>query len=144
MPAADTVTIPPGADLKIPGLTPFVVPNDDFYRIDTAIVVPRVDTAAWSLKVTGMVDREVEIDWATLQSKPMQEALVTLTCVSNEVGGDLTGNAVWTGWPVRDLLAMAGPQAGADMVLSRSVDGFTAGRRWRRSPTTATPSSRSG
>ncbi len=127
VPAADTVTIPPGADLKIPGLTPFVVPNDDFYRIDTAIVVPRVDTAQWSLKVTGMVDREVEIDWATLQSKPMQEALVTLMCVSNEVGGDLTGNAVWTGWPVRDLLAMAGPRTGADMVLSRSVDGFTAG-----------------
>ncbi len=74
-----------------------------------------------------MVDQEVEIDWATLQSKPMQEALVTLMCVSNEVGGDLTGNAVWTGWPVRDLLAMAGPKAGADMVLSRSVDGFTAG-----------------
>ena len=78
------------------------------------------------LKVTGMVDREVEIDWKTLQGKQMQEALVTLTCVSNEVGGDLVGNAVWTGWPVRELLAMAGPQAGADMVLPTSIDGFTA------------------
>ena len=75
----------------------------------------------------------------------MQEALVTLTCVSNEVGGDLVGNAVWTGWPVRELLAMAGPKAGADMVLQTSIDGFTAGDAARaRSPTTATPCSRSG
>jgi len=120
------LAIPAGADLGVPGLTPYIVPNADFYRIDTAIVVPRVDANDWSLKVTGMVDREVEIDWKTLQSKQMQEALVTLTCVSNEVGGDLVGNAVWTGWPVRELLAMAGPQAGADMVLQTSVDGFTA------------------
>jgi DMSO/TMAO reductase YedYZ molybdopterin-dependent catalytic subunit len=120
------LAIPPGADLKLPGLTPYIVPNTDFYRIDTAIVVPRIDANEWKLKVTGMVDREVEIDWKTLQGKQMQEALVTLTCVSNEVGGDLIGNAVWTGWPVRELLAMAGPKAGADMVLQTSIDGFTA------------------
>ena len=122
-----TLTIPAGADLGIEGLTPYIVPNEDFYRIDTAIVVPRLDAAEWRLKVTGMVDREVEIDWKTLQSKQMQEALVTLMCVSNEVGGDLTGNAVWTGWPVRELLAMAGPKAGADMVLQTSADGWTCG-----------------
>jgi DMSO/TMAO reductase YedYZ molybdopterin-dependent catalytic subunit len=104
-----------------------VVANADFYRIDTALVVPRLDATQWRLRVTGMVDREVEIDWATLQGKPMREALVTLTCVSNEVGGDLIGNAVWTGWPVRELLAMAGPQAGADMVLQTSADGWTCG-----------------
>ena len=125
--AATPVTIPAGADLRIPGLTTYVVPNPDFYRIDTAIVVPRVDTSDWRLKVTGLVDREVEIDWNTLQSKPMQEALVTLTCVSNEVGGDLIGNAVWTGWPVRELLALAGPKPKADMVLQTSVDGWTCG-----------------
>ena len=119
------VTIPAGADLKIPGLTPYIVPNADFYRIDTAIVVPRVDASTWSLKVTGMVDREVVIDWNTLQGKPMKDAVITLTCVSNEVGGNLAGNAVWTGWPVRELLAMAGPKPGADMVLQTSVDGFT-------------------
>ncbi|MBC9822800.1 molybdopterin-dependent oxidoreductase [Terrabacter sp. MAHUQ-38] len=120
------LAIPDGADLKIPGLTPYIVPNAEFYRIDTAIVVPRVDANEWRLTVTGMVDREVEIDWKTLQSKQMQEALVTLTCVSNEVGGDLIGNAVWTGWPVRELLRMAGPKPGADMVLQTSIDGFTA------------------
>lgn len=123
----DPLTVPAGADLQVPGAVRYVVPNADFYRIDTALVVPRLDAGAWRLRVTGMVDREVEIDWATLQSKPMKEALVTLTCVSNEVGGDLVGNAVWTGWPVRELLAMAGPRTGADMVLQTSADGWTCG-----------------
>ena len=128
VPAVPTpVSVPTEAQLQIRGITPYVVPNAQFYRIDTALVVPQVETRGWRLRVHGLVDREVEIDWKTLLSKPMQEALVTLTCVSNEVGGDLAGNAVWTGWPIRELLAMAGPQSGADMVLSTSVDGFTAG-----------------
>jgi DMSO/TMAO reductase YedYZ molybdopterin-dependent catalytic subunit len=121
------VSVPAAAQLQVPGVTPYVVPNAEFYRIDTALVVPQVDTRGWKLRVHGLVDREVEIDWDALMAKPMQEALLTLTCVSNEVGGDLAGNAVWTGWPIRELLAMAGPQRGADMVLSTSVDGFTAG-----------------
>jgi len=125
--AAKPVVIPAGAQLPVQGITPYIMPNAEFYRIDTALVVPRLDTADWSLKVHGMVDREVTIDWATLLAKPMQDSLVTLMCVSNEVGGDLTGNAVWTGWPVRELLTMAGPRPGADMVLSTSSDGWTAG-----------------
>ena len=125
--AGRTVVVPPGAQLDVAGITPYIMPNADFYRIDTALVVPRLDTAGWSLKVHGMVDREVTIDWATLLTKSMQDSLVTLMCVSNEVGGDLTGNAVWTGWPVRELLKLAGPTSGADMVLSTSSDGWTAG-----------------
>ena len=124
---ATPVAVPAGADLDVPGAAPFIVPNDDFYRIDTAIVVPRLTAEDWRLKVTGLVDREVELDWATLQDKPMRQALVTLACVSNEVGGDLVGNAVWTGWPVRELLALAGPRSGADMVLQTSADGWTCG-----------------
>jgi len=124
---AKPVVKPAGAQLPVKGITPYVMPNADFYRIDTALVVPRLDTADWSLKVHGMVEREVTIDWATLLTKPMQDSLVTLMCVSNEVGGDLTGNAVWTGWPVRELLKLAGPRKGADMVLSTSSDGWTAG-----------------
>ena len=127
LPKAAPVAIPAGAQLDVKGITPYVMDNADFYRIDTALVVPQLDTADWSLRVYGMVDREVTIDWATLMAKPMQNALVTLMCVSNEVGGDLTGNAVWTGWPVRELLKMAGPKPGADMVLSTSSDGWTAG-----------------
>jgi len=125
--AAKPVVIPEGAHLPVKGITPYVMPNADFYRIDTALAVPQLDAAGWSLKVHGMVDREVTISWATLLSKPMQDSLVTLMCVSNEVGGNLTGNAVWTGWPVRELLKMAGPKPDADMVLSTSSDGWTAG-----------------
>jgi len=121
------VVVPAGAELDVKGITPYIMDNADFYRIDAALVVPQLDTAGWSLKVHGMVDHEVTINWATLLTKPMQDALVTLMCVSNEVGGDLTGNAVWTGWPVRELLKMAGPKPGADMVLSTSMDGWAAG-----------------
>ena len=125
-----TPTVTPsldGASVSVDGVTPFIVANDDFYRIDTAFVVPQLDTASWSLRVWGEVEQEVTLDWATLLKQPLEQHLVTLTCVSNEVGGDLVGNALWTGWPVRNLLAMAKPKAGADMVLSRSSDGFTAG-----------------
>lgn len=124
---ANPVVVPAGAELNVKGITPYIANNADFYRIDTALVVPQLDTAGWSLKVHGLVEREVTLDWAALLAKPMQDALVTLMCVSNEVGGDLTGNAVWTGWPVRELLKMAGPKPGADMVLSTSSDGWTAG-----------------
>ncbi|WP_371745863.1 molybdopterin-dependent oxidoreductase [Arthrobacter oryzae] len=119
--------LPAGAELDLGGISPLVTPNRDFYRIDTALTVPAVDPETWVLKVTGMVDRDIELDFASLLSKPMTERHVTIACVSNEVGGDLIGNALWLGWPVRELLAMAGPQSGADMVLSRSTDGWTAG-----------------
>ena len=125
--AAKPLVIPDGAQLPVKGITPYIMPNVDFYRIDTALVVPQLDATGWSLKVHGMVDQEVTISWAALLTKPMQDSLVTLMCVSNEVGGNLTGNAVWTGWPVRELLKMAGPKPGADMVLSTSSDGWTAG-----------------
>jgi len=119
--------IPAGADLRVPGLAPYVTPNEDFYRIDTALQVPRIDPAQWSLKVTGMVQREITISFAELLAKPLVEHVITLCCVSNEVGGSLIGNATWLGYPIRDVLTEAGPLPGADMVLSRSQDGFTAG-----------------
>ncbi|MEI2731593.1 MAG: molybdopterin-dependent oxidoreductase [Dermatophilaceae bacterium] len=120
---------PPAVDanVDIPGVPSWVVPNGDFYRIDTALVVPRVSAADWSLRVWGEVEREVTLTWAELLAKPLVRRYTTLACVSNEVGGHLVGNAEWTGWPVRELLASAGPRPGADMVLSRSVDGWTAG-----------------
>ncbi|MFI7494171.1 molybdopterin-dependent oxidoreductase [Kocuria sp. M4R2S49] len=119
--------IPAGADLGIEGVEPWLTPADDFYRIDTALSVPRIDVADWRLRIHGMVDREIELSFEELVARPLAEHVVTLACVSNPVGGDLVGNAVWTGVPVRDLLAEAGVQADADMVLSTSEDGFTAG-----------------
>ncbi|ACZ30419.1 oxidoreductase molybdopterin binding protein [Xylanimonas cellulosilytica DSM 15894] len=129
LPTAATAAraVPAGADLGVVGLATYLTPNETFYRIDTALRVPTVDPATWSLRVHGLVDRPFELTWAELLDLPLVEHHVTLACVSNWVGGDLIGNALWLGYPVRELLARAGPHAGADMVLSRSIDGFTAG-----------------
>ncbi|WP_341854080.1 molybdopterin-dependent oxidoreductase [Brachybacterium sp. GPGPB12] len=88
--------------------------------------MPNVDPGTWTPRIHGLVDRELEVDLAALLEEPMTKTHVTLTCVSNTVGGDLAGNATWLGVPVRTLLERAGVQDGADMVLSRSIDGFTA------------------
>lgn len=114
------------AELGIPGLAPVISANDTFYRIDTALQVPTIDPETWTLRVTGMVEHELELSYRQLLELPLTETAATLTCVSNEIGGGLIGNAVWMGYPIRYLLGKAGPLAGADMVLSTSVDGFTA------------------
>ncbi|GAA1706258.1 molybdopterin-dependent oxidoreductase [Microbacterium sediminicola] len=121
-----TVTVPAGAEFDIPGLTPLFTSNADFYRVDTALSVPEIDPGTWRLRIDGLVDRTIELDLDDLFSMGLDEYAITLTCVSNEVGGNLVGNATWLGVPVRDVLRMAGPQSGADMLLSRSVDGYTA------------------
>ncbi len=125
-PATTAIPVPAGAELGIPGLARVVTPNDQFYRIDTAIIVPEVDPAEWSLRIHGMVEQEVVLTWDELLALPLEESWTTLACVSNEVGGTLIGNAKWLGFPIRSLLERARPTADADMVLSRSIDGFTA------------------
>jgi DMSO/TMAO reductase YedYZ molybdopterin-dependent catalytic subunit len=111
----------------VPGLSPYVVPNADFYRIDTALVVPDVDRATWKLSIKGLVDRPVVMTWDELVQLPIVEQYTTIACVSNEVGGNLVGNALWRGVPLRTVLAMAGVRAGADQLVARAVDGFTVG-----------------
>ncbi|WP_310740587.1 molybdopterin-dependent oxidoreductase [Microbispora sp. H10885] len=125
--ARPAAPIPVGADLRISGLTPFVTPNADFYRVDTALVVPTVDPARWTLKIHGLVDRPVELTFADLLKRPLTEADVTLTCVSNEVGGSYAGNARWLGARLADVLRDAGIRREADMLLSVSEDGWTCG-----------------
>ena len=119
--------VPPGTDLGVSGVGPWVTPADEFYRIDTALTVPRIDVAEWRLRIHGMVDRELDLGFDDLVGRPLVEHVLTLACVSNTVGGDLVGNAVWTDVPIRQLLAEAGVHEDADMVLSTSRDGFTAG-----------------
>ena len=114
-------------DFALEDLTPIVVANDEFYRIDTALVVPAVDPATWTLTIKGMVAREVVLTYADIVAMPLVERYVTLSCVSNQVGGGLVGNALWTGVYLKDLLDMAGVQSGADQVVARSTDGWTAG-----------------
>ena len=121
-----TVVVPDGAEFDIPGLSPLFTPNSEFYRVDTALTVPSVDPETWRLVIDGMVDERVELSYDDLLGMGLDEYSITLTCVSNVVGGDLIGNAKWLGVPVREVLRMAGVRAGADMVLSRSIDGFTA------------------
>lgn len=124
--AVEAAPIPAGAELDVPGITPLISANEGFYRIDTALQVPVVDAAKWRLKITGMVDNELEFTFDDILALPLIETYVTLMCVSNEVGGNLVGNALWLGHPIRSLLERASPQQGADMVLSRSIDGWTA------------------
>jgi DMSO/TMAO reductase YedYZ molybdopterin-dependent catalytic subunit len=128
----DPVSLPAGADiatadLTADGLTPIVMPNDRFYRIDTAFIPPSVDRDTWRLRVLGLVDRTVELSYAELTALPLVEQFVTIACVSNEVGGNLVGNAKWTGVPLRTVLEMAGVQSSADQLVGRSIDGFTVG-----------------
>ena len=137
-----SVTVPglsADADLSttIAGLTPIVMPNDRFYRIDTALLTPIVDTTGWTLHIHGLVDRETTLTWEQLIALPMFEQYVTISCVSNEVGGNLVGNAKWTGVRLREVLAIAGVQSSATQLVGRSVDGWTAGMptAWVMDPT---------
>jgi DMSO/TMAO reductase YedYZ molybdopterin-dependent catalytic subunit len=129
LPAPTGSVAPLTADesLAIPGITPLVVPNDKFYRIDTALLVPHVDLATWQVKVTGMVDHPLAFTYDQLLAMPLYEQYVTIACVSNDVGGHLVGNALWTGVRLKDVLRSAGIQAGATQIVGRSVDGFTVG-----------------
>ena len=125
--AAPGPSIPASADLGIDGLSPFLTPNADFYRIDVNLIVPQVDAEGWRLRITGMVDREVELTYADVLATDLVEEDVTLACVSNEVGGGLVGNARWLGAPLLPLLERAGIDDRADQVVARSTDGFTVG-----------------
>jgi DMSO/TMAO reductase YedYZ molybdopterin-dependent catalytic subunit len=114
-------------DFELPGLTPFIVPNSDFYRIDTALSVPQVSKDEWSLRIHGLVDNEMTLTYADLLERPMIERDITLSCVSNFIGDDLVGNARWQGVRMKELLEEAGVHPDAGQVASRSVDGWTCG-----------------
>ena len=116
-----------GTDFAIPGVEPFATPNETFYRIDTALSVPRVDVKTWQLRVTGMVDQPLAWTFDELVANGVEEHWTTLCCVSNEVGGSLIGNARWSGVPLKTVLQAAGVQQAATQIVGRSVDGWTAG-----------------
>jgi DMSO/TMAO reductase YedYZ molybdopterin-dependent catalytic subunit len=124
-PAVPAPAVPAGAELGISGLTPFFTPNASFYRVDTDLVLPQVAPQTWTLRIDGLVSREIQISFADLLKMPLTEADITLVCVSNQVGGPYAGNARWLGVPLAALLRRAGVQAGADQVLSTAADGMT-------------------
>ncbi|MFI5066723.1 MAG: molybdopterin-dependent oxidoreductase [Streptosporangiales bacterium] len=119
--------LPPGANLGIKGLSPFVTPDGSFYRVDTALILPQVDPKNWQLRIHGMVEREITIDFAQLLRRPLIEDWITLCCVSNPVAGPYIGNAKWLGASLASLLRTARVRAGADQLLCTSTDGFTSG-----------------
>jgi DMSO/TMAO reductase YedYZ molybdopterin-dependent catalytic subunit len=123
---AEPVAAPP-PDLPVPEISPLVTPNRDFFRIDTNLVVPAVETSSWRLRVRGLVERGLTLTLDDLLGMPLVERWITIACVSNEVGGELIGNAAWTGVPLRELLDLAGVLDGATQIVGRAVDGWTAG-----------------
>jgi DMSO/TMAO reductase YedYZ molybdopterin-dependent catalytic subunit len=126
-PADPAPPLPGASSLDVAGLTPYLTPTRSFYRVDTALRVPDVPIDGYTLRVHGMVDTPLELTFADLLDRRLVERRITLTCVSNPVGGEYVGNATWLGVPVRDLLAEAGVRPGADAVRSRSADDMTIG-----------------
>ena len=126
-PASPAPTVPAGARLDVPGITSLTTPNSDFYRVDTAFVLPQVDPTGYRLRIHGRVRRELTLSYQDLLDLPLVERDITLACVSNEVGGDLAGNARWLGVRLKDLLDRVEPHADADQLVGRSADGWTCG-----------------
>ena len=113
--------------LTTPGLSKLFTPNSEFYRIDTAIVVPNINLDTWKLQIMGMVTNPREYTYKELTDRPVFELDDTIACVSNEVGGSLVGNARWLGIRLDDLIKEAIPYSTADQVMGYSDDGFSAG-----------------
>ena len=126
-PRTSAPPIPPEVQPKGVALPSFVTASAEFYRVDTALIVPQLSHGDWRLHIHGMVDREATYSFDDLARFDLVETVTTLTCVSNPVGGKLISTGIWTGYRVADLLAAAGVHADADMMLSTSIDGFTAG-----------------
>ena len=117
----------PAQIAQVEGVSELVTPNADFYRIDTALSVPRVDVDTWTLSFKGLVDNPFTVTYDELLAMPLAERYITLCCVSNSVGGGLVGNAKWLGVPLRDLVEQAGVQPEGTQLVGRSVDEFTVG-----------------
>lgn len=126
-PADAAPAIPSGTEVDLKGISAYITPNRDFYRVDIALSIPDVPAEGWSLRVHGMVDRELNLSFRDLMSMALVERRITLTCVSNEVGGPYVGNATWIGVPVKDILARAGVKSGADAIKTTSADDWTCG-----------------
>ncbi len=127
VPARTAPAIPADADFAKLGTPPFLTPNANFYRVDTALSVPQLRAEDWTLRLHGMVDREIRYRYEDIRNRPLIERTVTMTCVSNEVGGDYVSTSNFIGVDLADLLAEAGVKPGAEQLYCTSVDGWTSG-----------------
>lgn len=119
--------IPAGAAFPELGTPAFLTPAADFYRIDVNLEVPQLRAEDATLRITGMVDEPIEFSFNEIRSMPLVENTITMTCVSNEVGGPYVSTANFIGVPLLGLLDRAGIQSGAQQVVGHSADGFTLG-----------------
>ncbi len=127
LPATAYKPPPLATSLNIPGISPFYTPNADFYRVDTSLVTPQLSASTWQLRIHGMVDHPMTITYDELMKMPMIEQDITLTCVSEAVGGGYIGNARWQGTLLADVLRKAGIQSGAQQIVMRDGKGMTIG-----------------
>ena len=126
LPAPTSAAVPLPEGVQIPGMTPFTTPSADFYRVDISLVTPRVDASTWSLTIDGMVDRPLTLTYDDLLAMPLIERDITLTCVSNEVGGPYVSTGRWLGVPFSAIIERVGVRAGVEQVYSYSSDsGYT-------------------
>ena len=115
-PTPATTTLPDEKDFftfsemnEIEGISPYITSNKDFYRIDTALRVPTIEPADWSLTLNGLVENPYELSYDEILEMDLVKKDVTLTCVSNEIGGPLVGNAVWSGVPLSEIISKSKP-----------------------------------
>jgi DMSO/TMAO reductase YedYZ molybdopterin-dependent catalytic subunit len=127
LPAVAYKPPPLATSLNIPGISPFYTPNADFYRVDTSLVIPQLSASTWQLRIHGMVDHPMTINFGELMKMPMIEQDITMTCVSEAVGGGYIGNARWQGTLLADVLRKAGIQPGAEQIVMRDAKGMTIG-----------------
>jgi DMSO/TMAO reductase YedYZ molybdopterin-dependent catalytic subunit len=118
-------SFPQGLEGQVEGITPLRIANEDFYRVDTRLDTPVVDLESWTLTIDGDVEREVVLTFDDLLEMDLIERDITLTCVSNSVGGEFVGGARWLGVRLNDILDLAGVGAGADQLFSTDFDGMT-------------------
>jgi DMSO/TMAO reductase YedYZ molybdopterin-dependent catalytic subunit len=107
-----------------PGTRPEITSNENFYRIDIDAMVPNVDATQWRLEVSGLVDHSLSLTLDDIRTMPATSQYITLSCISNPVGGDLISGNLWTGVRLKDVLGQAGLQSGVKAVNIESVDGF--------------------
>lgn len=129
-PSSPARPLPQG--VQVPGVAPFTTPSPDFYRVDISLITPHIDAAAWTLTIDGMVDSPIVLTYAELLTFPLIERDITLTCVSNEVGGPYLSTGRWLGVPFSEIIKRVGVRAGVDQVYSSSLDsGYTCSTPFR-------------
>jgi DMSO/TMAO reductase YedYZ molybdopterin-dependent catalytic subunit len=124
-PADPAPGLPADLRSKVPGISRLQTPTSSFYRVDTRLTLPIISLDEWALTIDGDVENELTFTYDEILTMPMIERDITLTCVSNDVGGPYVGGARWLGVPLSDLLGRAKVGRSADQIFSQDVDGMT-------------------